>query len=431
MKQLSYPECYTDFLETTKRYAVLKGGAGSGKTYIAASKVALRCLMEEDKRRPHTFLVLRKVAETIRVSTYQQMLDVLKGMPGVSELLEAGHITSTVSPFQIKFWNGNRILFMGLDDPEKLKSITGITGTWLEEATEFEKQDFDQIDLRVRGHTPYYKQHILTFNPVSTFNWVYPTFFGNPSQERQDNMFVQSTTYLDNPFIDVEYKAALDSLKSDNPEYYEIYALGNWGTLSDTVYRMWESRAIGTLKVDDRFWGVDVGLRNPSALVRVEEHDGLFFITEEVYGGMESDLFLNRIAEKVKNLKDEIYVDPAAADLIERGRKIHGLNMIAADNSVAAGINYLKTRRIFTLPTNVNLNKELTQYCWKKRNGEPIDEVVKLYDHALDASRYAIYGRYKRHEAARLGTSGGRVMVTAPRRTTFGKDLTNQYGRRR
>lgn len=68
---------------------------------------------------------------------------------------------------RINFPNGSEILFSGLDDVEKLKSIYAITGIWIEEASELDEGDLNQLDIRLRGETRFYKQIILSFNPIS------------------------------------------------------------------------------------------------------------------------------------------------------------------------------------------------------------------------------------------------------------------------
>ena len=67
-------------------------------------------------------------------------------------------------------------MFTGMDDPEKLKSIEGVTGVWMEEATEFTQEDFEQLDLRLRGVTAYHKQITLTLNPISEQHWIKQVF---------------------------------------------------------------------------------------------------------------------------------------------------------------------------------------------------------------------------------------------------------------
>jgi len=74
-------------------------------------------------------------------------------------------------------FNGSVLLFKGIDDPEKIKSIDGITSIWIEEASELTLEDFTQLDLRLRGITEVAKQIILSFNPVSAEHWLKKRFF--------------------------------------------------------------------------------------------------------------------------------------------------------------------------------------------------------------------------------------------------------------
>ena len=148
------------------RYLILWGSAGSGKSEWAAQKILLRSLTET----PHRFLMLRKVAKSIKGSQYKLFEDIVArwGLGKFFDFKEM-HITYLN--------NKNELIFAGLDDPEKLKSITGITSIWIEEPTELEEDDFKQIDLRMRGNTKYYKQIILTFNPIDDEHWLRKRFF--------------------------------------------------------------------------------------------------------------------------------------------------------------------------------------------------------------------------------------------------------------
>jgi len=62
-----------------------------------------------------------------------------------------------------------------MDDPEKIKSVVNVTRVWAEEATEFSKKDFDQIDLRLRGEKDL--QITLTYNPVDKDHWLNTDFW--------------------------------------------------------------------------------------------------------------------------------------------------------------------------------------------------------------------------------------------------------------
>ena len=116
----------------------------------------------------------------------------------------------------ISFANGSEILFAGLDDVEKLKSIYNITGIWIEEASELLEGDFNQLDIRLRGKTKYYKQIIITFNPISIMHWLKRRFFDRKDKRAR----VHESTYKDNRFLDEEAIRTLESFKETDEYYY-------------------------------------------------------------------------------------------------------------------------------------------------------------------------------------------------------------------
>ena len=204
------------------RWLVLCGGAGSGKSRFAARKVIERCLSESG----HRFLVCRKVFATLRESCYSLMASEIEAYyPGCG-------IEATVSPMQIRFPNGSVILFAGLDDVEKLKSIYRITSVWVEEASECDERDIDQLNIRLRDPSPWYKQIIVTFNPVSALHWLKKRFFDAPLP----NVRTSRSTYRDNRFLPPEYGEELEKYRDIDPYYYSVYALGEWGVLGQTVF---------------------------------------------------------------------------------------------------------------------------------------------------------------------------------------------------
>lgn len=209
-------------LDDSSRYLVLYGGAGSGKSVAAAQKLIIR-MMEE---KPHKFLVVRKVATTLRNSVYSLIRGTIADW-GVGQFFDIHK-----GDMDITCANGNQIIFAGLDDVEKLKSIHGITGMWLEEASELLQEDFQQLDLRLRGNTKHYKQIMISFNPISITHWLKLVFFDS----KKPNSTVIHTTYKDNLFIDDEYKGTLEALRETDPYYYTVYALGEWGVLGQTVF---------------------------------------------------------------------------------------------------------------------------------------------------------------------------------------------------
>lgn len=155
--------------------------------------------------------------------------------------------------------NGTELLFRGLQDPERIKSITNITDAWLEEATEFTAEDADQIDLRIRANEKNLQLY-YTFNPVSKTNWVYKRWF-EEEVAHSDTKILQ-TTYKDNKFLPESYHKAMEDMKKRNPVYYKIYALGQFANLGKRVYPNWEKKFLSPEETKhwDTYIGLDFGL---------------------------------------------------------------------------------------------------------------------------------------------------------------------------
>lgn len=204
------------------RYLVLKGGGGSGKSIFAGRKVLERCVSEPG----HRILVCRKVARTLRDSCFAQLRgQIADHYPDCGAKVNKGDL-------RITFPNRSEILFAGLDDVEKLKSIYDITGIWIEEASELEEGDFNQLDIRLRTDFPYYLQMILTFNPISITHWLKKRFF-----DRKDpRAMVHESTYKDNRFLPAEAVRTLEAFRETDEYYYTVYCLGQWGVTGKTVF---------------------------------------------------------------------------------------------------------------------------------------------------------------------------------------------------
>lgn len=212
---------YRPLYLSKKRYNIVKGGAGSGKS-VAVTQIEIIKALERKER----VLWLRKVGNTLRNSIFALIQQVL-----VDEGFRKGidyFVNKTEMSFD--FANGSRFILAGVDDVEKLKSIAGITRIVMEEGTEFAEADFNQIDLRLRGINIYLPQITILFNPVSINHWLCKRFDTNFNSE---TTFVLTTTYKDNAFLDESYKQTLENLITVDPNLYRIYVLGEWG-LEDT-----------------------------------------------------------------------------------------------------------------------------------------------------------------------------------------------------
>ena len=157
---------------------VVMGGYGSGKSWDTALKIILKCLEEV-----RTVLVCRDVYDTIRESCFSLFKDILDKLDlladdemSKTQKIKKNKVIAITSPMQIKFPNGSRIIFKGLDKPSKVKSIHGVSIVWIEEASEIKFEAYEELVGRVRENNTSL-HFILTFNPVGRENWTYNRFF--------------------------------------------------------------------------------------------------------------------------------------------------------------------------------------------------------------------------------------------------------------
>ena len=221
-----FNKCYLKYLDLQERYLIFYGGAGSGKSYFVVERYIYKIL----KMRMMNLLVVRATGKSNRDSTFALFKQV------INKWKLGKYFKINESDLRIKcLLNKNEIIFSGLDDVEKLKSITfskgELTDIWIEEASEILESDFNQLDVRLRGKGTK-KQIVLSFNPIDINHWLKKKFF----DIARDNIKIVHTTYKDNDFLDEEYKQLLESYKDTDEYYYDVYCLGQWGVLGKTVF---------------------------------------------------------------------------------------------------------------------------------------------------------------------------------------------------
>ena len=374
---------FMPLLDASERYLILCGGAGSGKTEFAGRKVFYRC----QKEGGHRFLILRKVRRRVKESVMEVM----------RRLLFENNITFEESKSDNIFsWNPpnfkrNELLFDGLDDPEKIKSIKGITSEWLEELTEFSKPDFLQLDLRLREPGPGYHQIIGTFNPDEVqAPWLKDRFFDHiDPQARVDN-----STVLDNPIKEVreQYAIQLATLAEQDETMHKIYGLGLWAAAKGRIYN-WDVVSLPDIQFDDVWYGGDFGFSvDPAAVVKIHRKGTEYWLQEVLYrkGLTNADLAV----ELLPIIEGRMTVwDSAETKSIEELSRA-GLCVVGADKgpeSVKSGIDLLKSKKIHIVEGSDNLVEEARVYKWKLDGKDnPLPVPVKYKDHLLDAARYGI-----------------------------------------
>jgi phage terminase large subunit len=216
---------FRHLINASERYLVLFGGAGSGKSYFIVERFIYHILSKSK----FNLLVVRQTGKSNRNSTFALFQQVISNW-NLGQLFDIKQ-----GDMRITCKNGNEVIFEGLDDVEKLKSVTfksgELTNVWIEEASEILEPDFNQLNVRLRGKGTK-KQIVISFNPIDINHWLKKRFI----DRADDNIKVHHSTYLDNDFLDDDYKRLLESYKDTDPYYYQVYCLGEWGVLGKTIF---------------------------------------------------------------------------------------------------------------------------------------------------------------------------------------------------
>ena len=224
-----FNDVYLPFLENEDRYLIFYGGGSSGKSYFIAQRWIYKIIHPSRCN----LLVVRQTGDTNRRSTFPLFKQV------ISNWNLGKHFKINESDMRIVCkLTGNEIAFAGLDDVEKIKSITfangELTHEWVEEATECREDDINQLKVRLRGGKSK-KQMVLSFNPINIQHWIKRHFIDSGLAT------VCFSTYKDNKFLTDDDRKALEDLKHIDEYTYNVYCLGQWGILGKTVF---DARAI-------------------------------------------------------------------------------------------------------------------------------------------------------------------------------------------
>lgn len=373
---------YPYLFDYSNRYEVYYGRAGSGKSVFITQKILCKACTSKRK-----VLVIRKYATTLKDSVFQLFVDQLKKWK-IYKFCKVN-----MSTYTITLPNESVLLFKGLDDPEKIKSITDITDIWCEECSELSLDEFTQLDLRLRAQSGNL-QIFVSFNPVSKQNFVYQKWFANGTPA---NTFVLHTTYKDNKFLPKEYIDALLEKQKSNPTYYKIYALGEFCTLDKLVYYNWKVEDFDHTQIKGKLLvGLDFGYTNdPTALVASVMTDKKIYIFKE---WVDTNKTNPQIAQVIKSLgfqKSTIICDSAEPKSIQELRQ-NGVyaarESTKGPDSIIHGIQRLWEYEIIVHPSCTETITEFENYSWQKdkTTGEYINKPIDMFNHCMDALRYSL-----------------------------------------
>jgi phage terminase large subunit len=348
------------------RITCLQGGTRSSKSYSLAQLFIIKCLEDTGK----TYTICRKTLPALRATAYRDMIQILKELDLYAE---ENHNKSELS-YQL---NGNLLEHISVDQPTKIRGRKRHY-LWLNEANEFTYEDWQQLILRTT------ERIYLDYNPSDPYSWIYDKVV-----VRDDCTFIKST-YMANPFLDKDTIAEIERLKDLDPDYWQVYGLGEIGSVQTMIFRKFElvdevqGRLVG--------YGLDFGFTNsPSALVAVYQSDDNLYIKEMLY---EKRLTNTDLANKLREFRidrqSEIVGDSAEPKTIEEIYR-QGFNIKPAKKGagIHLGIDIMRRYKLHITKDSLNAIKEFRSYKWATdKNGDVLNTPVKINDHLIDATRY-------------------------------------------
>ena len=392
---------YLPYLEETARIQIFFGGSSSGKSVFLAQRDVFD-LMKGGRN----FLVCRQVGRTLRGSVVEEIKKVIREW-GLSDLFDINKTDGTIT-----CGNGYQIVFSGLDDVEKLKSITPQKGVFtdarIEEATECDKDAVKQILKRQRGGDPSIpKRMTLSFNPILQSHWIYEEYFkgiawaDDQTVYRGDGLSILKTTYKNNNFLTPFDIADLEN--ETDPYYFNVYTLGNWGSLGNVIFSNWvvadlsdngSEYYLPESERTNRRIGLDFGFSSDPAAAPFTHYDRnhkRIYVYDELYErGLTNDMLAEALGVRLGG--DVVKADSAEpksiAELRMKGLRADPVKK--GKDSVMFGIQWLQQQTIVVDKSCVNMRNELSQYKWREDSaGNAIRQPLDRNNHLIDGLRYA------------------------------------------
>lgn len=392
---------YVPHLDNMARIQIFFGGSSSGKSVFLAQRDVID-LMKGGRN----FLVCRQVGRTLRGSVVEEVKKVIREW-GLSDLFDINKTDGTIT-----CGNGYQIVFSGLDDVQKLKSITPSKGVFtdarIEEATECDKDAVKQILKRQRGGDPSVpKRMTLSFNPILQSHWIYEEYFkgiawaDDQTEYQGDGLSILKTTYKNNNFLTPFDVADLEN--ETDPYYYNVYTLGNWGTLGNVIFTNWvvadllnpaSEYYLPESERTNRRIGLDFGFSSDPAAAPFTHYDRShkrIYVYDELYErGLTNDMLAVALSKRLGSdlVKADSAEPKSIAELRMKGLRADPVKK--GKDSVMFGIQWLQQQTIVVDKNCVNMRNELSQYKWREDSaGNAIRQPLDRNNHLIDGLRYA------------------------------------------
>ena len=383
MTDFEFPEAYQD-LFIPARYKVFHGGRGSAKSWSFARALVIAAVSGQER-----ILCSREFQSSMKDSVKQLIADQINamGFGGVFRILRNDiHCLLTGSTF----------VFYGLrHSPGKIKSLEGITKTWVEEADTISKDSLEILIPTIRADD---SEIWFSFNRRSKKDPVDEMFIGSPPR---DGAIIRQVNFDENPFFTKTLQKEMEYDRKHDHEKFRHVWLGEPVVHSEALVFSKNWRIDGSIHPKEGeilYYGADWGFANdPTVLLRcwADHEKRIIYVDQEAYGvGVEIDNTPALFDKVPESRKWAISADSARPETISYMKR-HGFRVKAVKKgkgSIEEGVNFLKSYTIVVHDRCKHLIDELSLYSWKTDplTGEILPILVDKYNNCIDALRYAL-----------------------------------------
>lgn len=397
---------------------VLKGGRGSTKSSVISIQLVMDFLQDSQAN----VLIMRKVANTIELSVYEQIKWAIY-MLHVDSLFEFKK-----SPYRIvDKRNGTAFYFSGVDDPQKLKSMIIAHGyvryLWFEELAEFDSwQEVDMVRASFTRKQLPPGAHVVTYYsynpPKNPYEWINEWV---TQREGMSNWYVDHSTYEDVTLPNIlsqDYIDEINTVKQNNYDYYRWMYLGEVIGLRTNIYNMDNFQAIDKLPTDDYitnvYYSVDTGHEvsaTTCGAYGLTKKGNLILLDTYYYSPqgkshkkppseLSKDLknFIDKVTEWIGKQPTRMTIDSAEGALDNQfyndyGIHWHKVNKLKKVDMIDRVQDLLAQGRFYYLkrPENEIFIAEHQKYQWDENTLQSDDpKVIKEDDHTCDMFQYVV-----------------------------------------
>ena len=373
----------------THRWNFKGGATRSGKTYLDFRWI-IPIRIRERIGKDGLAVILGVTKSTIERNVLEPMRNLYGDM-----------LVGTISSDNTAWIFGEKCYCLGAEKVSQVSKIRGasIKYCYGDEVADWSEEVFALLKSRLDKE---YSCFDGTFNPQYPDHWLKKFLDSNA------DIFSQTYTIDDNPFLPESFKENLKK-EYEGTVYYDRYILGLWVRAEGLVYPMFGDGCItqDTPDTGDYYISIDYGTLNPfSAGLWCVGRKCAVRVAEIYYSGREEKKQKTdeEYCDMVEQLAGDkliraVVVDPSAASFIEALRRRSGFKVRHADNDVLNGIrttsDFLRDGRIKIHAGCKDAIREFGLYRWDEKAES--DRVVKENDHAMDEIRYMVMTVLKKH----------------------------------